>query len=146
MPTYLDVTSESGKIFYQEFIGKGKIVMLNLLKYKVDADYTNLESIKPENQISGQEAYQLYIKYTLPELKKAGSKILFFGNSNAFLIGPDYEHWDCVLLIEHQSVKKFMEFAQNETYLRTMGHRTAALEDSRLLPITSNDKYGHLNT
>lgn len=27
-----------------------------------------------------------------------------------------------------------MEFAQNEDYLKYAGHRTAALEDSRLLP------------
>jgi hypothetical protein len=28
-----------------------------------------------------------------------------------------------------------MEFAQDKEYLKTAGHRTAALEDSRLLPI-----------
>lgn len=40
----------------------------------------------------------------------------------------------CCQLVEHESVLKFMEFAQNEDYLKKAGHRTAASEDSRLLP------------
>jgi hypothetical protein len=37
-----------------------------------------------------------------------------------------------VLLVEHESVLKFMEFAQNPAYLKKAGNRTATLEDSRL--------------
>ena len=63
---------------------------------------------------------------------------MFFGKSNNYVIGPTEEKWDLVLLVEHESVAKFMEFAQNEAYLKITGHRTAALEDSRLLPITQS--------
>ena len=142
MKNYLAATPESGKQFYQDFHGKGKIVMLNLLKFKSTADYTNLEALKPEQEITGEEAYQLYMDYTLPELEKAGSRVLFYGKSGHFLIGPEVKQWDAVLLVEHQSVMKFMAFAQNEDYLKTAGHRTAALEDSRLLPITEKGKIG----
>jgi len=45
-----------------------------------------------------------------------------------------------VLLVEHPSVEKFLEFAKNENYLKTAGHRTAALEDSRLLPMTQKGR------
>ncbi len=34
-----------------------------------------------------------------------------------------------------------MAFAQNKDYLKTIGHRTAALEDSRLLPSTEIENY-----
>jgi len=132
---YLEAEQESGKKFYMEFHNKGKIVMLNLLKFKTIADYTDLNDLKPNSDISGEEAYELYMKHTIPELEKAGSKILFFGDSKSYLIGPESETWDAVLLVEHESVEKFMEFAQNKNYLKTKGHRTAALEDSRLLPI-----------
>ena len=141
MEKYLDATPESGKMFYQEFHNKGKVVMMNLLKFKPKADYTNLDSLKPEKGITGKEAYQLYMDNTLPELKKAGSRIVFFGTSKNFLIGPEFEKWDAMLLVEHQSVAKFMEFAQNKDYLKTIGHRTAALDDSRLLPINENGSY-----
>ena len=83
----------------------------------------------------GKEAYGLYMKHTLPFLKEAGSEVLFSGKSASFLIGPSHEGWDLVLLVKHKDAATFLEFAQNEAYLSITGHRTAALKDSRLLPI-----------
>ena len=136
MKNYISATPSSGKTFYQEFHGKGKIVMLNLLKFRKQADYTNFEQLQPKNQLTGEQAYQLYMQNTSHELEKVGSKILYFGKCHSFLIGPESENWDAMLLVEHQSVVTFMEFAQNKEYLKNAGHRTAALEDSRLLPST----------
>jgi hypothetical protein len=51
------------------------------------------------------------------------------------LIGPDSERWDAVLLVQQDSTAAFMAFASNPEYLAGIGHRTAALEDSRLLPL-----------
>ena len=141
MKKHIDAKPESGKKFYQDFHNKGKIVMLNLLKFRQKADYTNLEQIKPDKEITGKEAYQMYMKNTLPELNKAGSRIIYYGKSNNFLIGPESEKWDAVLIVEHESVLKFMEFAQNKDYLKNAGHRTAGLEDSRLLPSTEIKNY-----
>ena len=135
MEKHINANPESGKNFYLDFHEKGKIVMLNLLKFRQKADYANLEQIKPVEDITGEEAYQLYMKHTLPELEKAGSKIIYYGKSSSFLIGPKSEKWDAVLVVEHKSVAVFMEFAQNKNYLNTKRHRTAALLDSRLLPI-----------
>lgn len=134
MEKHIDVKFESGKKFFLEFQNKGKVVMLNLLKFKEEADYANFESLNPESKISGKEAYKLYMKNVSPLLDEAGSRLIYYGECNSFLIGPESEHWDAILLVEHESVKKFMEFAQNENYLKYIGHRTAALEDSRLLP------------
>lgn len=140
MSTYIEANPAAGVEFYKNFHDKGKVVMLNLLKYRATADYTGIEDIKPTKEISGEEAYQLYMKSTLVELEKAGSRILYFGKSRNFLIGPDSEKWDAVLLVEHESVVKFIEFAKNPDYLKNAGHRKAALEDSRLLP-TDESKY-----
>lgn len=141
MNKHIDASPEAGKKFYQKFHDKGKVVMLNLLKFRTTADYTNLEELKPAKDISGEEAYQMYMDSTLPELEKAGSRIIYFGKSKDFLIGPNSEKWDAVLLVEHKSVLKFMEFAQNPDYLKKAGHRTAALEDSRLLPTNEIKNY-----
>ncbi|MBU2997584.1 DUF1330 domain-containing protein [Cellulophaga baltica] len=141
MNKHIDANPESGKKFYQDFHNKGKIVMLNLLKFRQKADYTNLGQIKPDNEVSGKEAYKLYMKNTLPELKKVGSRIIYYGKSNGFLIGPESEKWDAILIVEHESVLKFMEFAKNKNYLQNVGHRTAGLEDSRLLPSTEIKNY-----
>jgi len=39
------------------------------------------------------------------------------------------------ILVQQESTAAFMAFASNQAYLSGMGHRTAALEDSRLLPV-----------
>jgi hypothetical protein len=48
---------------------------------------------------------------------------------------PSTEHWDAVLLIKQNKVESFLAFESHEEYLKGIGHRTAALEDSRLLPV-----------
>lgn len=138
MERYLEATPDAGKEFYRNFHQKGKIVMLNLLRYRQIADYSKLEEIKPEEKVSGEKAYELYLSHTFPLLEEAGSRIIFYGSSRDFLIGPDNEKWDRVLLVQHESVAKFIEFAHSKEYLKYSGHRTAALEDSRLLSMTEN--------
>lgn len=39
------------------------------------------------------------------------------------------------MLVPQTSLASFMAFAADQGYLAGMGHRTAALEDSRLLPL-----------
>ncbi|MFK7784028.1 MAG: hypothetical protein AB8B56_02870 [Crocinitomicaceae bacterium] len=88
MKKYLDANQEAGKQFYMDFHQKGKITMLNLLKFKARADYSNLESIQPENETSGKEAYELYMECRQPHLEKAGSRVVYFGECNRFLSDP----------------------------------------------------------
>ncbi|GAA5221169.1 DUF1330 domain-containing protein [Membranihabitans marinus] len=132
--SYLDASQEAGIEFYRRGI-KGEVVMLNLLKFAEVADYSQSPKLANQSPRSGQEAYQLYMDHTMPFLEKAGSEVLFYGKAGPFLIGPAAEDWDAVLLVKHASVAAFMEFAQNEEYLKGVGHRNAALVDSRLLPI-----------
>jgi len=134
MEKYIDTSQEAGKKFYMDFHEKGKVVMLNLLKFNEWADYSKYDQLKPEEKISGKEAYKLYMNSILPAFQSAGSRILFFGKSQDFLIGPSSEKWDAMLLVEHESAEKFIAFARDEQYLKYYGHRHAALEDSRLLP------------
>jgi hypothetical protein len=39
------------------------------------------------------------------------------------------------MLVRQSSVQSFLAFAQDAGYLAGLGHRTAAVEDSRLLPL-----------
>ena len=94
MNTFIEATAEQGKNFYREFYNKGKVVMLNLLKFKTVADYADHEHLKPKSEITGKEAYQLYMNNILPLLTKAGSRVLFHGSCKGFLIGPETEYWE----------------------------------------------------
>jgi uncharacterized protein (DUF1330 family) len=109
--------------------------MLNLLRFRKVADYSANPHLAPDETISGAEAYDRYIALTLPFLKESGGEVLFSGEGGPYLIGPEEEHWDRAMLIRQRSVESFVAFASHETYLAGLGHRTAALEDSRLLPL-----------
>ena len=131
---FLHATQEAGKAFYLRQL-PGPVFMLNLLKFRDIADYSDHPELTPSSALSGKEAYQLYIDHTLPFLNNAGSELIFYGKGGSYLIGPEHEGWDAVLIVRHKSTAKFLEFATNQAYLEGVGHRTAALVDSRLLPI-----------
>lgn len=114
----------------------GPIVMLNLLKFRAEADYSSTPELRPDGgRISGQEAYQTYMAKIEDLFAKMGSVLQFMGKAEAFLIGPESEQWDAVLLVKYPDKNAFLAFASNEIYLQNSGHRTAALADSRLLPM-----------
>ena len=131
---YLEPTQESGRSFVTRKIA-GEVVMLNLLRFRDIADYSATPGLAPPSPISGAEAFQQYIDHTLPYLRDSGGDLLFLGQGGAFLIGPQNERWDRAMLGRQQSVESFLSFASHTAYLAGIGHRTAALEDSRLLPL-----------
>jgi uncharacterized protein (DUF1330 family) len=132
--SYLEPTQESGRRFFSRGL-TGPVVMLNLLRFRAIADYTASPELAPASSISGAEAYERYFQHTLPFLTASGGEVVFRGTAGEYLIGPAAERWDAVMLIRQSSPDAFLQFASNADYLAGMGHRTAALEDSRLLPI-----------
>jgi len=131
---HLDPTTEQARAFFMRGI-QGPVVMLNLLRFRALADYSRAPELTPAAPISGAAAYQRYIEHTLPFLAEAGGELLFLGEGGAFFIGPEGECWDAALLVRQRPVSDFLSCATNEAYLRGLSHRTAALEDSRLLPL-----------
>ncbi len=131
---YLEPTQEAGRAFWQRGIA-GPVVMLNLLRFRKVADYSGHPELAPDKPVSGAEAFDRYIKHTLPYLKESGGELLLLGEGGRFLIGPAEERWDLAMLVRQSSVQSFMAFAGHAGYLAGIGHRTAALEDSRLLPL-----------
>ena len=135
MERYLEPTQASGRALMQRGL-RGPVFMLNLLRFRDLADYTAFPGLAPTSPISGATAYDRYIAHTLPFLRETGGELVFYGEGGPFLIGPDAEHWHRAMLVRQNSLDDFMAFANHEEYLRGIGHRTAALEDSRLLPLS----------
>ena len=131
---YLEPTQEAGRAFWQRGIA-GPVVMLNLLRFRKIADYSADPELVPAAPISGAAAFDRYVAHTLPYLRESGGALLFLGEGGRFLIGPADERWDRAMLVRQSSVDSFMAFAGNAGYLAGLGHRTAALENSRLLPL-----------
>lgn len=131
---YLDPTDESVHRLFARGI-TGPFTMLNLLRFRERADYVGFPELAPPAPISGREAYDLYIRHTLPFLTTTGGSVQFLGDGGHNFVGPGDERWDVVMLIRQASVADFIAFATNDAYLAGAGHRTAALEDSRLVPV-----------
>lgn len=131
---YIEPTREAAIALFQRGI-EGEVVMLNLLRFRETADYSGHPELAPEEDITGEQAYKLYMKHAAPFIQEAGGEVIFMGAAGACLIGPQEERWDLVLLVKQRSVSDFFSFANNKDYLAILGHRTAALEDSRLLPM-----------
>ncbi len=133
--SYLEPTQESGRAFVIRQM-QGSVVMLNLLRFREIADYSATPELAPDAPISGAAAFQCYIDHTLPYLRETGGDLIFLGEGGAYLIGPESERWDMMMLVRQQSAESFLAFASHKAYLAGIGHRTAAIEDSRLLPLT----------
>lgn len=136
---YLEPTQESGRLLMERGI-TGPVTMLNLLRFRAVADYSSFPDLAPAVPISGREAYELYAAHTRPFLAAVGGDLQFLGAGGFNLIGPPEERWDLVMLVRQASVESFFAMAQNAEYLAGLGHRSAALEDSRLLPIVEIDR------
>ncbi len=132
--SYFEPNPVSGRAFVRRAIA-GEVVMLNLVRFRERADYSANPELAPAVPFSGREAYDRYIAHTLPYLRESGGDLLFMAEGGEWLIGPDGECWDRALLIRQKNVDAFLAFAAHEPYLAGLGHRTAALADSRLLPL-----------
>lgn len=106
---YIEPSQRAGKRFMQRGI-EGSIIMLNLLRFREVADYTANPELKPEVPISGAEAFNRYIEHMLPFLRESGGEVMFLGNGGEFLIGPEDERWDLVMLIRQAACSRFSLF------------------------------------
>jgi len=131
---YLDPSEQSAVALFRRNI-EGAFLMLNLLRFRETADYSAFPELAPSEPISGSAAYDLYVRHTAPFLAASGGFVELFGTGGSYFVGPAEERWDAVMVVRQASVSDFFAFATNEGYLAGAGHRTAALEDSRLLPI-----------
>jgi len=132
---YLKPSQSAGRLFVERGI-KGCVVMLNLLRFRNVADYSANPELAPALPISGAEAFDRYIRHTLPFLRESGGDLIFIGAGGPFLVGPEDARWDMAMLVRQSSVAAFLAFADHDAYIAGLGHRTAAIEDSRLLPLT----------
>jgi hypothetical protein len=131
---YIDPDHDAMAAFFSD-PPEGPIVMLNLLRFREVADYSADPELAPGSPISGADAYARYIAHAAPFVSEAGGEVVFLGDGGSFLIGPRDRGWDAVLLVRQASARSFLSFASNQAYLAGIGHRTAALADSRLMPM-----------
>jgi uncharacterized protein (DUF1330 family) len=106
----------------------GPVVMLNLLRFKDRAD-----GIYASAGVSGRDAYERYGELVAPHLAGVGGRLIFLAECAEGVIGPEEEDWDVLVLAEYPSRQAFLTMISDPEFLAAHAHRTAALQDSRLV-------------
>jgi uncharacterized protein (DUF1330 family) len=117
------------------------VVMINLLRYRATAVYPAGSGMK---QVTGREAYEHYTRLTIPHLIKVGARPIWRAAAQACFFAPEGESWDDAVLVRYPSRSAFERMITNPDYQAGTMHRTAALEDSRLIPTTSPQQIGRV--
>jgi len=112
------------------------VVMLNLLRYRSAALYPADTRFEP---CSGRKAYQRYSTEAFRFVTGVGGQVVWRGSAHVGLIAPPGERWDDVLLVRYPSKQAFLDMIANPGYQAIVVHRTAALEDSRLVAMLPVD-------
>ncbi|GGC77606.1 DUF1330 domain-containing protein [Marinobacter halophilus] len=123
-----DPSQEELRRVLQETPKNQPVVMLNLLRFRDRADYQDESAT-----CSGRDAYERYMKEAAECVRSVGAEVVWSGRSVGALIAPPDESWDQVLLVRYPSVNAFLKMIESPEYKGVVKHRTAALEDSRLV-------------
>ena len=109
------------------------IVMLNLLRFRDVARYADGDEAAGA-PCSGREAYlKRYSRVSVRTIAAVGGSVVFGAEALASLIGSPGEAWHQVFLVRYPSVAAFAAMLAMPEYQAAVRHRTAALEDSRLV-------------
>ncbi len=130
----IDPTRESFRALFSHTTPDQPVVMLNLLRFRAQAQYAPEH---PESPCSGREAYARYSAQALPAVSAAGGQVLWQGRVCHALVAPSDERWDAMLLVQYPSATAFMDMVRHPHYQSFAHHRSAALEEARLIALQS---------
>ncbi|MGL4811124.1 MAG: DUF1330 domain-containing protein [Beijerinckiaceae bacterium] len=138
MNGFVDPTKETFAAFRADDRA-GPVHMLNLVRFRAQAAY-------PDGRIAtGAEAYAAYGRESYPVFSRLGGRIVWRGQFELMLIGPQAERWDECFIAEYPSVAAFVEMVRDPVYREAVKHRQAAVLDSRLIrtaPLTPGAGFG----
>ncbi|MEL7044147.1 MAG: DUF1330 domain-containing protein [Pseudomonadota bacterium] len=103
------------------------VLMLNLIRLRDSAEYEDGE------RCSGEEAYRRYGEMSGPIFRKLGGEIIWRGHQECMLTGPDDKNWHIAFVARYPSASAFLAMVTDPAYQAIVHHRTAAVEDSRLI-------------
>jgi len=97
----------------------GPVVMINLLRYREQAEYPAEFDAEP---CSGREAYRRYSGTAFPMIQASGGRVVIWGAFQASVIAPPGEEWDDVFLVEYPSRQAMLSAAGAPEYRAIVPH------------------------
>ena len=101
--------------------------MLNLVKLNKQANYND------GRLASGADAYTSYGRESGPIFRKVGGKIIWSGDPQHMVIGPQDEAWDIAFIARYPTGQAFLDMVYDPDYQAVVFHRQAAVKTSRLI-------------
>jgi len=128
---YIDPDREAWEVF-KSLPRDQPIQMLNLIRLKPKAEYPDGH---PDHgrDLTGLDAYRAYGRTTAHIFKRVGGRQVWAGKPQVMVTGPGSEAWDIAFIAEYPSSAAFIEMVRDPEYRDLVLHRTAGVEDSRLL-------------
>ena len=120
------------------------IEMLNLVKFRHTAEYPAGHALADAG-LTGAQAYAKYGSETAPIIARIGAAILWRGEYQTTLIGPQGEDWDEVFIARYPTAHAFLEMVTDPVYRQAVVHRQAAVATSRLVrcaPARGGEAFG----
>lgn len=120
----------------QTFLAKdieGPVSMVNLLKFKDEAEYADGR----ETDLSGAEAYALYGQDMTRWVISHGGRLLFSGPAHHLVLGEADELWDQVAIMEYPSKEAFVQIVSAPEVAEWGVHRAAGLAGQLLIAVTA---------
>ena len=102
---------------------EGPIYMLNLLKFKDEAEYADGR----ETDLSGAQAYAIYGQEVVAHLQKVGGAPMFSASVERLMLGEVEELWDSAAIAMYPSRKAMLEMLMSPEYQASALHREAGL-------------------
>ena len=120
------------------------IQMLNLIRLRPLADYPP-DHPDHGKGLTGLDAYRAYGRTSGPIFERLGGRQIWVGRPETVVTGPPDERWDLAFIAEYPSAAAFLAMVTDPDYREHVKHRTAAVEDSRLIrlePLTPGRSFG----
>ena len=120
------------------------IHMLNLIRLKPLATY---DAGHPNHGkgLTGLDTYRAYGRTSAAVFARVGGRQIWVGRPEAVLTGPAEERWDLAFIAEYPSAGAFLAMVTDPEYREHVKHRTAGVEDSRLIrmaPMEPGEGFG----
>jgi uncharacterized protein (DUF1330 family) len=128
----VDPTREAMAAF-RELPPDRPVAMLNLLRFRERAAYSDDADPALARDVSGAEAYAAYGRAAAAPFERAGGRQTWLGRPQLTVIGPADEAWDVAFIAEYPSGAAFLDMLHDPEYQAAVVHRQAAVADSRLI-------------
>ncbi len=120
------------------------IHMLNLIRLRPLAAYPE-DHPSHGKGLTGLEAYRAYGRESAAIFARVGGRQIWAGKPEGVLTGPTDERWDIAFIAQYPGGGAFLAMVTDPVYREVVKHRTAGVEDSRLIrfaPLEPGEGFG----